>query len=88
MKYSFENKIVYLDIRIAYDEAIWGIDTENVEITNIVINGVNGILIDDDERICLSWGDTANLTFIELTGIGFSEEEMIALAESIEYVGA
>ena len=86
-KYSFEDKTIYFNVNIGNEDTILGVNTEDIRATSVSINGLDGLITDDGERIYVSWGDTAHSTFIELTGTGFSQEEMIALAESVEYTG-
>ena len=86
-RYEYENKYIELNVTMGNKDTIFGVNTEDIRATSVSINGLEGLIIDDGDRICASWGDIANSTFLELICIGFSQEEMIALAESVEYTG-
>ena len=64
------------------------IDTEDDEVSPIMIHGYEGLLIKEGSRITISWGDTDQATFISVFCNKIDREHAIALANEIIYIGS
>ena len=64
------------------------IDTEDAEVSPIMIHGYEGLLIKEGSRITITWGDTDQETFISVFCNKIDREHAIALANEIIYIGS
>lgn len=64
------------------------IDTEDAEVSPIMIHGYEGLLIKEGSRITITWGDTDQATFISVFCNKIDREHAIALANEIIYIGS
>ena len=66
------------------DDAGVSIDTENAEITNVDINGIDAIMSikSKDKTISITW--KKGEYFINLTSVGVDKEEILKVARSIK----
>ena len=64
----------------------FGIDTENAVVTNVVVNGYEGICAEKDGTVQVSWADTERMIFILVSSTEFDKETVLKLAEAVKYV--
>ena len=75
-------------IYIGWDETSGtaiGVDTENAEIEYVEVNGIAAMLIEKDAGIQLVWTEKDNSVFVTLFGTGITRDDMIRIANSLEY---
>lgn len=66
------------------DKSILNIDTENAEVQKLLIDKMNGMLIQKGEFQTLSWNDTARgKIFALVVNRAFRKEELVRIAESV-----
>lgn len=61
------------------------VDTENSNVSPVDIHGVEAMLVEKDGRLQIVWGIKDKSGFIELFCNGLSVEELIQVAENVEY---
>ncbi len=81
-----ENATIYFSITNAAGTTK-NVDTENAEnIEKIQIHGYEGLLVEKDERVNVTWGDTDHNNFVSVSCNGIDKNEVLDYAESIEYI--
>lgn len=54
--------------------------------TNVVVNGYEGICAEKDGTVQVSWADTERMIFILVSSTEFDKETVLKLAEAVKYV--
>lgn len=79
-----ENKF----IRISYTLSagtVFSVDTENAETKNIQINGLQAMLVKKGDEQQIVWATADGSAFMSLIGTGTVEDELIHVANTLEY---
>ena len=77
-----ENEFIRIDCASTFGAAI-SVDTENAEIKDIDINGIQAMLLKKDEDIQIMWTLYDKSEFISLLGTGINEEDIIRVARNL-----
>lgn len=64
----------------------FGIDTEDAVVTNVVINGYEGICAEKNGTVQVAWIDTDRMVFISVFSTEFGKDVVIRLANAVKYV--
>lgn len=64
------------------------VETEGAEVTPVLIHGYEGLVIEEGNRITITWGDTDRATFVSVICDKISKEAAMSLADEVVYAGA
>lgn len=80
-----EGAIISFDITTA-EGSTHNIDTEGAKVTPITIHGYEGLLIEKDSQVHITWGDIDQDSFISVFCDKINGEQALALANEIVYI--
>lgn len=79
-------RFIYISIAAAGD-MVRNRDSEDVtSIENIQIHGYDGLIIEKDNRIDITWGDTDKGNFISVVCTGLNRDSALQFAEGLEFI--
>lgn len=68
------------------EESKCGVDTENAVVSNVVVNGWEGICAEKNETVQVSWLDMKHMVYISIYSTEFDKSTVLGLAKSVRYV--
>lgn len=63
-----------------------GVDTEDAVVSNVVVNGWDGICAEKNETVQVSWLDMKHMVYISIYSTEFDKSTVLGLAKSVRYV--
>ena len=88
LRYENEDGAMSIFDIVAAEGTTHNVDTEDADVTPITIHGHEGLFIKEGDRITITWGDTDQITFVTVHCNRISEEDAVALANEIIYIGS
>lgn len=87
LRYENEDGAMIIFDIVAAEGTTHNVDTEDAEVTPITIHGYEGLFIEEDDRITITWGDTDQATFVSVIGNKIGREQAEELANKVIYIG-
>ena len=87
LRYENEDGAIIIFDIVAAEGTTHNVDTEDAEVTPITVHGYEGLFIEEDDRITITWGDTDQATFVSVIGNKIDREQAEELASKVIYIG-
>lgn len=86
-----DTEYFYYDVTVVTENTNTYVDTEDAEVTQIEIDGYNGLLIQKENlvgsQVSIIWGDTDRSAFCSICSTGLDVETVLELARQVTYAG-